>query len=131
MGVMSRPTDAIEIRALIDVYTYLGAMNQNICPSELIWDVRNGNQLMRCTFSRNIFLKLGNMLRFDDKATRTEIRERDIFTPIRDVWEKFLSTLKKHYNPGPFVMVDEQLIPGEAEVAVSNIYHRNLTNKMG
>ena len=72
MGVMWRPTDAIEIRALIGAYIHLGAMNQNIFPSELIWDVRNGNQLMRCTFSRNRFLKLGNMLHFDDKATRTE-----------------------------------------------------------
>ena len=109
--VMWRPTDAIETRALIGAYIYLGATNQNICPSELIWDVRNGNQLMRCTFSRNRFLKLGNMLRFDDKATTTERRERDVFAPIRDVWEKFLSTLKKHYNSGPFVTVDEQLIP--------------------
>ena len=102
-GVMWRPTDAIENRALIRAYIHLGAMNQNICPSELIWDMRNGFQLMRCTISRNRFLKLGNMLRFDDKATRTERRERDIIAPIRDVWEKFLITLKKHYNPGPFV----------------------------
>ena len=103
-------------------------MNQNIDPSELIWDVSSGFQLMRCTFSRNRFLKLGNMLRFDGKATRTERRERDIFAPIRDVWKEFLSTLKKHYNPGPMLMVDEQPTPGEAEVASSNIYHRNLTN---
>ncbi|KAK3782408.1 hypothetical protein RRG08_033049 [Elysia crispata] len=46
-GVMWRPTDAIEIRALIGAYIHFGATNQNICPSELIWDVRNGNQLMR------------------------------------------------------------------------------------
>ena len=120
---MWRPTHAIEIRALIRAYIHLGAMNQNICPSELIWDVSSGFQ-----FSRNRFLKLGNMLRFDDKATRTERRESDIFAPIQDIWEKFLSTLKKHYNPRPFLMVDEQPIPGEAEVASSNIYHRNLTN---
>ena len=31
-------------------------------------------------------------------------------------------------QPWPICMVDEQLIPGEAEVASSNIYHRNLTN---
>ena len=99
-GVMWRPTDSIEIRVLIGAYIHLGVMNQNICPSELMWGVRNGFQLIRCTFARNRFLKLGNMLRFDDKATRTEKRERDIFAPIRDVWEKFLSILRKLYNPG-------------------------------
>ena len=106
-----KPTDAIEIRALIGAYIHLGAMNQNIFPSELLWDVKNGNQLIRCTFTRNRFLKLGNMLRFDDKESRTERRQRDVFAPIRDVWEKFLSTLKKHYNAGPFLTVDEQLVP--------------------
>ncbi|KAK3791830.1 hypothetical protein RRG08_026734 [Elysia crispata] len=35
---MWRPTDYIEIRALILAYIHLGAMNQNICLSELIWD---------------------------------------------------------------------------------------------
>jgi Transposase IS4 len=39
-----KPTDVIEVRALIGAYILLGAMNQNIFPSELIWDVNNDNQ---------------------------------------------------------------------------------------
>jgi Transposase IS4 len=60
-GESWKPTDVIEVRALIGAYIYLGAMNQNIFPSELIWDVNNGTQSIRCTFTRNRFLKLGNM----------------------------------------------------------------------
>ena len=50
-------------------------------------------------------------LRFDDKATRSERREKDKLAPIRDVWEAVNKNLMKHYLPGDNVTVDEQLVP--------------------
>ncbi|GFN92172.1 PiggyBac transposable element-derived protein 4, partial [Plakobranchus ocellatus] len=104
-------TDEIEIKALIGCFIHLGAMNQSMFPSELIWDVKCGNPMARSVFTRNRFLKLSNRLRFDDKETRTERRERDAFAPIRDLWERFQSNLRRYYTPGPFITVDEQLYP--------------------
>ncbi|KAK7105966.1 hypothetical protein V1264_017276 [Littorina saxatilis] len=50
-------------------------------------------------------------MRFDDKSTRNARRERDVFAPFRDVWDKFQKSLKSHYIPGPLLTVDEQLVP--------------------
>ncbi|RUS70333.1 hypothetical protein EGW08_021902 [Elysia chlorotica] len=104
-------TDDIEIQAFIGILIHLGALNQNIFPTELIWDTRNGNTLARSAMTRSRFLALSNRLRFDDKETRTERRNRDEFAPIRDMWEQVLSNMRRHYVPGPFITVDEQLIP--------------------
>ena len=104
-------TDEIEIMAFIGILIHLGALKQNIFPTELIWDVQNGNALARSTMTRSRFLSLSKRLRFDDKEIRSERRNRDEFAPIRDIWEQLMSNMRKHYVPGPFITVDEQLIP--------------------
>ncbi|GFO39892.1 PiggyBac transposable element-derived protein 4 [Plakobranchus ocellatus] len=80
-------------------------------PLKLVFDLKSGETIVRCAFTRNRFLKLCNRLRFDDKSSRNQRRERDLFAPIRDLWEQFLKTLKSHYIPGVSVTVDEQLVP--------------------
>ena len=104
-------TDEIEIMAFICILIHLGALKQNIFPTELIWDVQNGNALASSTMTRSRFLSLSNRLRFDDKETRSERRNRDEFAPIRDIWEQLMSNMRKHFVPRPFITVDEQLIP--------------------
>ncbi|GFN83395.1 PiggyBac transposable element-derived protein 4 [Plakobranchus ocellatus] len=83
----------------------------NRFPLKLVFDLKSGETIVRCAFTRNRFLKLCNRLRFDDKSSRNQRRERDLFAPIRDLWEQFLKTLKRHYIPGVSVTVDEQLVP--------------------
>ena len=113
-------TDEIEIMAFIGILIHLGALKQNIFPIEVIWDMQNGNALARSTMTRSRFLSLSNILRFDDKETRPERRNRDEFAPIRDIWEQLMSNMRKHYVPGPFITVDEQLILGEEGANFSN-----------
>ena len=50
-------------------------------------------------------------IRFDDKATRNARRRDDVFAPFREFWDKFTQNLKQYYIPGPFITVDEQLVP--------------------
>ena len=50
-------------------------------------------------------------LRFDNKETRSARRVKDVFAPFRDVWEAFMKNLGGHYIPGPFLTVDEQVMP--------------------
>ena len=61
-GITWKPTDAIEIQALIGVYLHLGAMNQSMFPAPLIWDKKSGDRMARSTFTRNRFLDLSNRL---------------------------------------------------------------------
>ena len=83
-GISWKPTDAIEI--LIGVYLYFGAMDQSMFPTELIWDKKSGDKMACSTFTSNRFLNLSNnRLRFDDKSTQSNRRQRDAFSPIRDV----------------------------------------------
>ncbi|GFN96542.1 PiggyBac transposable element-derived protein 4 [Plakobranchus ocellatus] len=50
-------------------------------------------------------------LRFDDKDTRSTRKDKDPLAPIREVWDLFERSLKRHYSPGSFLTVDEQLVP--------------------
>ncbi|GFO30288.1 PiggyBac transposable element-derived protein 4-like protein [Plakobranchus ocellatus] len=52
-----------------------------------------------------------NHLRFDDKATRSARRARDVFAPMRELWDLFHTNLGKHYVAGQNITVDEQLVP--------------------
>lgn len=57
------------------------------------------------------FKVIMRVLRFDDKNTRSERRERDKLAPIRTVFDKWANNLKVMYSPYANVTVDEQLLP--------------------
>ena len=70
-----------------------------------------GQGFARASFSRERFLQLTTYLRFDDKETRTARRGRDVFAPFKEFWDDFAKNLTDHYIPGPFITIDEQLVP--------------------
>ena len=72
--------------------------------------------VMAC-FSRDRFLKLSDHLRFDDKETRSQRREKDAFATLRDLWEDVDGNLSREYVPGPTLTVDEQLMPWRGRCA--------------
>jgi len=51
------------------------------------------------------------VIRFDDKATRTERRLEDKMAAIRGIWDKFIGLCKSLYLVGSAVRIDEQLLP--------------------
>ncbi|GFO38315.1 PiggyBac transposable element-derived protein 4-like protein [Plakobranchus ocellatus] len=71
----------------------------------------DGNSLVRAAFGLRRFSSLLNHLRFGDKATRSARRARDVFAPIRELWDLFHTNLGKHYVAGQNITVDEQLVP--------------------
>ena len=92
--IKSGKTDAVEIRGFIGILIHLGAQNQNLFPSAITWDSKIGNKYSRLSMSRKRFMKLSNRLRFDNKETRSTRRKNNVFAPIKDVWDKFISSLK-------------------------------------
>ncbi|GFR69335.1 PiggyBac transposable element-derived protein 4 [Elysia marginata] len=78
---------------------------------KMVFDHLEGLQLVRACFSRNRFCHLLTSMRFDDKSSRTQRRERDIFAPITDIWNEFQTNVQKHYAPCLDITIDEQLVP--------------------
>ena len=104
-------TDDIEMRAFVGCILFLGGMKQNMLSSTTVFDAMYGQGFVLASFSRNRFLQLLNFLRFDDKETRSARRSRDVFASFRDFWDAFTRNLSDHYIPGPFITIDEQLVP--------------------
>ncbi|XP_070198822.1 piggyBac transposable element-derived protein 4-like [Littorina saxatilis] len=105
------PTNDEEIEAVIGMLLFLGTKKHNMLSTEEIWDSSYGHPIIRACMGRRRFQTLMTHMRFDDKSTRNARRERDVFAPFRDVWDKFQKSLKSHYIPGPLLTVDEQLVP--------------------
>ncbi|CAB4069356.1 unnamed protein product [Lepeophtheirus salmonis] len=56
------------------------------------------------------FKILSRVLRFDDRQTRNQRRQKNKLAPIREVWDKWVDRLSYSYNPIPNVTVDEHLV---------------------
>ena len=103
--------DEIELKAFIGCLIHAGALHQNKHSLDTLFNPADGNPLIRAAFSHNRFQDLLTFLRFDDKNTRSERKERDQFCPIRDFWDQWHKNLGKYFVPGENVTVDEQLVP--------------------
>jgi len=51
------------------------------------------------------------VIRFDDKATRTELRLEDKMAAFREIWDKFIGLCKSLYLVGSAFCINEQLLP--------------------
>ena len=94
----------------------MGALRDNGTPTTILWSKTEDNPLVMACFSRDRFLKLSNHLRFDDKET-SQRREKDVFAPLRDLWEDFNGNLSREYVPGLTLTVDEQLMAWRGRLA--------------
>ncbi|GBP44057.1 PiggyBac transposable element-derived protein 4 [Eumeta japonica] len=70
-----------------------------------------GHEIFRCVMSKWRFSCLINCLRFDDSTTREERLKEDALAPISDMFNKFISNSQSQYTPGPYLCVDEMLLP--------------------
>ena len=61
--------------------------------------------------SRNRYLTILRVLRFDNAQRRRAHRSLDKLQPIREVFELWVSYLQDSYTPGTCMTVDEQLVP--------------------
>lgn len=81
-------------------------------------------------------------MRFNDLTTRTERRQHDKLTAIREVFEMFVGHYKENYTPGCHLTIDEQLVAfhgkcpfrvyinnfKQKEKTQNTLKHRNHTN---
>ncbi|XP_036322141.1 piggyBac transposable element-derived protein 4-like [Rhagoletis pomonella] len=61
--------------------------------------------------SKETFQKITRIIRFDDPTSRRNNCDNfDKFTPIRNLWDKWVELLPMYYNPSECVTIDEQLL---------------------
>ena len=60
--------------------------------------------------AKNRFLFLLSVIRFDDKARRTERRLKDKIAAFREIWDMFIGLCKSLYLVGSAVCIGEQLL---------------------
>ena len=50
------------------------------------------------------------VIRFDNRSTQTHRKQTDKLAPIRELWDKWVESLQKIFNPNENVIVNEQVI---------------------
>ena len=108
---LSKKTDEIELNAFIGLLILkgvFGAKNENIrdlWPTDQI-----SRPLFNAVMSRNRSILLQRLPRFDDRITRLARRYFDNSAPIRQVFDAFNATLRKHFKPSETITIDEMLV---------------------
>ena len=120
-------TDAEEIRAYDGVIYYSGLWKAANVDVHRLWDMKSGIIMYRCAFSKQRFVFLSSCLRFDDKHLRDE---NDRFSPIRKLWDIFISNCTKYYTPSSKCTVDEQLLSFRGR-CIFRMYMKDKPDKYG
>lgn len=101
----------VELEAFFGLLYLAGVFRSSGEATEELWHKEDGRKIFRAVMSRKRFKIISQVLRFDDKETRSLRRSKDRLAPIRDVWDAWVPTLSKNFIPYENVTVDEQLIP--------------------
>lgn len=99
-----------EISAGIAVLLRAGVDRDNMTDIEHLWNPLDSRPFYRATIGVVRFKQFLRCLRFDNILTRQQRQMTDRLAAIRDVWELFISTLRRHYVPEENITVDEQLV---------------------
>lgn len=103
-------TSVTEIKALLGLLYFIGAKKQNHVNLKDLWNAQIGENFCQATMSYLRFLFLLGNIRFDDKVTRAERRQKHGLAPIKEVWDLFLENCQAYYVPSTNCTIDEQLL---------------------
>lgn len=106
----AKPTDLIEIKALLGLLYLAGTLKSSRLNTKEIWDKKGtGVERFWVTMSEQRFRFLLNCLRFDDLSSRNERKKIDKLAPIREIFDCFVQNCKNAYCIGTNATIDEKL----------------------
>jgi hypothetical protein len=106
----ARETDLIELKALLGLLYLAGVQKSNHKNIFDLWRADGtGTEYFRLVMGVNRFKFLLRMCRFDNIHERNELKIKDKFSPIRDIFDTFVSNCRKNYSMSEAVTVDEML----------------------
>lgn len=108
----AKPTDLIEIKALIGLLYLAGSLKISRLNTEEIFDKKGtGVERFWTTMSRERFRFLLRYLRFENQEKTETTKLVDNLAPIRQFYETFIDNCKKCYSVSGNCAVGERLIP--------------------
>jgi len=106
-----KPFDTICLRSCIGLLLLGGVYKSKHEALSSSWDDIKERPIFKATMSLQRFQNITRVIRFDDKSTRAERRERDKLALIRYLWNKWEANLRRLFHPYENLTVDEQLLP--------------------
>jgi len=110
-GTKWNPVDTICLTSYIGLLLLDGDYKSKHEALPSLWDDIKGRAIFKATMSLQRFQNITWVIRFDDRSNRAERRERDKFAPIRYLWNKWETNLRRLFHPYENVSVGEQLVP--------------------
>lgn len=107
-----KEVDAVEIRAFLGLLILMGRYRESREKVHDLWrtDTGTSRPIFSATMSRDRYLTLLSVIRFDDMNSRVERKKQDKLAPLREVTDIFVENCKKMYEASPFGTVDEELV---------------------
>ncbi len=106
------PTNADELHALFSILLFAGVIKNNLVPVDDVFNSIYEPSIFQATISARIFEFLLNCLRFDDWHLHLPglPQPEDKFSPIWEIWEKFLVARRLNYVPSHQITIDETML---------------------
>ncbi|XP_005997448.1 piggyBac transposable element-derived protein 4-like [Latimeria chalumnae] len=111
LGEKWKELDHVDMQAYIGLLLLAGVYRCKGEATSSLWNAETGRAIFPATMSLETFHIITRVIRFDNRDTRADRRERDKLAAIREVWDKWVEILPLLYNPGSNVTVDECLVP--------------------
>lgn len=96
-----------EFLAYIGVLLLAGVYRSRNEATASLWNSHTGRAIFRATMSLQRFHDISRIVRFDDKPSRPQRRQKDKLAAIREIWDKWVEILPAFYNPTENLTVDE------------------------
>ena len=91
-----------------------GAYGSNNMYFDFLWNNTWGPPFFRVVIPRYRLQDIMEYLRFDMKSTRSERLKTDKFALFSDIWNIFIENWDRSYNPGEYLVMNEQLFASKA-----------------
>lgn len=122
--------DLEDIYAYIGIRYHIGKDRNGKINTKTLWDSNDGDPLCIATMSRNKFLLIHHLLRFDDIHTRPERRVDDKFAAVRNIYTIFSRNCSEAWRPEHHATVDEQIVSFRGKCPVK-VYDQSKPDKYG
>ena len=119
-----------ELDMFIGLVIARGILGQRDLQVESLWESTWGFSMFNNALSRQIFEEIMRFLRFDLKSDRRQRVIYDKFCLASSLWNPFVENCQKAYVPGPYITIDEQLLPCKARCRFIQ-YMPNKPDKFG
>ena len=106
----SLPFSMKELLAGLAIIVRAGSDRDNFTELENLWSEEDGKPFYRACMAIRRFKYLIRCLRFDNSNTREVRKEENKFAAVSEIWELFLSSLRRYLQCDENITIDEQLV---------------------